>query len=214
MSKTLNNILTVFKVVRIIAKVVFILCIIGGVGSLLGFLCLPVVGGLVPEEILLEEGVNLSSAYLACIVGVITCAGEAVFAFLAEKYFKSVLDAQTPFTETGAKECFRLGIASLIISVATSIVAGIASAIVLLIESEGASLDVNTSFSLFAKKRIMNKYQFIIFKIYLTTDGIRIFIVAYLGFKMKFVDKAQLFWHYNSSFVVCTIPFLRKVKRP
>ena len=148
MSKTLNNILTVFKVVRIIAKVVFILCIIGGVGSLLGFLCLPLVGGLVPEEILLEEGVNLSSAYLACIVGVITCAGEAVFAFLAEKYFKSVLDAQTPFTESGAKECFRLGIASLIISVATSIVAGIASAIVLLIESEGASLDVNTSFSL------------------------------------------------------------------
>ena len=148
MSKTLTNILTVFKVVRIIAKVVFILCIIGTAGSLLGFLCLPLVGSLVPEEILLEEGVNLASAYPACIVGAVTCAGEAVFAFLAEKYFRSVLDAQTPFTEAGAKECLRLGIASLIITIATSIVAGIASAIVLLIQSGGASMDVDTTFSL------------------------------------------------------------------
>ena len=147
MSKTLSNILTVFKVAKIVAKVIFILCIVGGVGCIIGLATLPVVGVL--TQVIAEEGLALASAYLDCIVGAITCAGEAVFAFLAEKYFDNVLNAKTPFTFDGAKESFRLGIASIIISVATSAIAGVASLIILLLMSPGAvEPDVNMSFSL------------------------------------------------------------------
>ena len=149
MGKTLSNILTVFKVVRIIAKVVFILCIVGAAGCLLGCLALPMVSALL-ESGLLEEGMSVSLSYAACIVGAVVCAGEAVFAFMAEKYFKNVVSAGTPFTFDGAKECFRLGIASLIISVAVGIAAGIASGIVMLIagvEEAGADFNVSVSVS-------------------------------------------------------------------
>lgn len=148
MSKTLPNILTVFKVVRIIAKVVFILCIIGGIGCLLGLLTLPMAGALA-ESILFDEGVDLSTAYLECIVGTIACIGEAVFAFLAERYFKRVINAGTPFTFESSKEIFRLGIISIIISVATSIIAGIFEfAIVMLSTAEFVESEMSASVSI------------------------------------------------------------------
>lgn len=146
MSKTLSNILTVFKVAKIIAKVVFILCIVGVAGCILGLVALPMVDSL---QALTDIEVDLPSAYVGCIVGAIVCAGEVVFAFLAGRYFENVLNAGTPFTSEGAKESFRLGIASLIISVATSIIAGIASSVVLLIASAAAvEPDVSASFSI------------------------------------------------------------------
>ena len=52
MSKTLSHILTVFKVVRVIAKVVLILCIVGGVGCLIPLVTLPLVDGLLKAQLL------------------------------------------------------------------------------------------------------------------------------------------------------------------
>ena len=149
MSKTLSNILTVFKVAKIVAKVIFIICIVGGVGCLVGLAMLPMASALLSASIFAEEGVDISSAYLGCIVGVITCAGEAVFAFLVERYCGHVLNAGTPFTFDGAKESFRLGIASIIISLATSIVAGIISIGFLLFSGpEAAQTDISMFVSL------------------------------------------------------------------
>ena len=132
MSKTLSNILIVFKVARIVAKVIFILCLIGGIGSLIGLVCLPMASGLLALDIVAAEGIDIASAYLGCLISVIVCSGEAVMAFLAERYFKNVLRAGTPFTFDGAKEVFRLGVASIIVSVAVSVLTGILTAIVLL----------------------------------------------------------------------------------
>lgn len=149
MSKTLSNILTIFKVAKIIAKVVFILCIIGGAGCLLGLLTLPMAESVLSEDILLEQGLSIASAYLGCLVGVIACAGEAIFAFLAERYFKKVLSAGTPFTFDSAKESFRLGITSIIISVTTSILSGIAIGMMILFLSPSAEeLDFSSSISI------------------------------------------------------------------
>lgn len=143
MNKTLSNILTVFKVAKIVAKVIFILCIVGGAGCLIGLVTLPL------AEALAEEKLNLPSAYLSCIVGAIACVGEAVFAFLAERYFGNVLNAGTPFTFEGAKESFRLGIASIIISVATSIIAGIIAFVFLLFTTPTTlETDANVSISI------------------------------------------------------------------
>ena len=149
MSKALSNILTVFKVARIIAKVVFILCIIGAAGCVLGLSTILAVGTLRSIQVLFAEGLDLPSACLGCIVGAIACVGEAIFAFLAERYFKSVQNAGTPFTFEGAKKSFRLGIASIIISVVALIITGIASFIVLLFSSQTlVESDVSASISL------------------------------------------------------------------
>ena len=147
MSKSLSNIMTVFKVARIVAKVVFILCIVGGVGCVLGIITLPMVGDLLSSP-MAEAGMEAVAAIPACIVGGITCAGEAVLAFLAERYFANVLSVQTPFTEAGAKECFRLGVASLIASVAISVVGGIVVAIAMLASPGMAETDVGGAISL------------------------------------------------------------------
>ncbi len=150
MSKTLSNILTVFKVARIVAKVIFILCIIGAAGCVLGVLCLPMAGEVLTDTGLLEleNGLSLSSAYVACIVGLIACLGEIILAFLAERYFKNVLNAATPFTFDGAKECFRLGIASIIVSISVSLLAGLVASLSLLFTAPtGAESEINTSIS-------------------------------------------------------------------
>jgi len=148
MSKSLSNILTVFKVARIVAKVVGILCIVGAGGCILGIAMLPLVGVAMVSPMLNEAGVELASVYGACIVGLITCAGEAVFALMAERYCGNVLTAQTPFTEEGAKESFRLGLVSIIISLAISLVSGIAVAVVALIASEANEANMGASVSL------------------------------------------------------------------
>lgn len=148
MSKTLSKILIVFKVARIVAKVVFILCIIGAAGCILALAFIPIVGVMLSIPELAEQVTDITTAYLGCAIGAITCAGEAVFAFLAERYFKSVLDAGTPFTFEGAKKSFRLGITAIIISAAIAVVAGFASIVIQLFASSFTEADVSTSFSL------------------------------------------------------------------
>lgn len=149
MSKTLSNILTVFKIARILAKIVFICCIIASVCCLLALPMLSMAEAIVSNDLFDEVGVDISTAYVGLIVGIVSCVGEAIFAFLAEKYFKNVLDAGTPFAFDRAKECFRLGITSLIISVAVSIISGIASGVVLfLANTDAMEFDFNASISI------------------------------------------------------------------
>ncbi len=141
MSKTLSNILTVFKVLRVIAKVVFILCIVGGAGCLLGLAALPLASGM--------PGGVTEVSYFACIAGACVCAGEAVFAYLAEKYCQGVMNEGTPFSLDGAKECFRLGIASIIITVAVEVATGVTAGIVMLLsEAPTLDMDVDVTISL------------------------------------------------------------------
>ena len=149
MSKTLSNILTVFKIARILAKIVFICCIIGAACCLLASFMLPMAEAVVSDEMFAEMGFDISFAYAGAIWGVVACVAEIIFAFLAERYFKSVLDEGTPFTFKSAKECFRLGVASLIISVSASIISGIVSSVILLLaEVESFQTDFSTSITI------------------------------------------------------------------
>ena len=145
MTKTLSHILTVFKVVKIISKVVFILCIVGGAGSLLGLLTLPLLKETLTVHFFEAKGLLFGEAYAACLVGLVACIGEAILAFLAGRYFGNVLNAGTPFTFEGAKEAFRFGVTSLIVSVATSTIAGMALGIFTLIWAEPMSIDIHMS---------------------------------------------------------------------
>ena len=147
MSKTLSTILTLFKIARVIAKIIFILCIIGLAGCLIALLMLPLVEGILPPDILAEAGLEINSVYLACIAAAVSCAAEGVFAFLAERYFKSVIEDGTPFTFSGAKRALRLGLISLIISFATSLIVGIFLGMYAILSSDLSSMDINTSIS-------------------------------------------------------------------
>lgn len=148
MSKTLSIILTIFKVAKIVAKVVFILCIVGGAGCLVGLATLPLLDLAIAAEFVAEEGIELGAAYLACVTGAIACAGEAVFAFFAERYFGHVIESGTPFTLGGAKESFRLGLVSIIVSGAIAVTTGLAAAIAQLMSSGASGFDVDASVSL------------------------------------------------------------------
>ncbi len=139
--------MTVFKVLRILAKVVFVLCIVGGVGSLIGLVMLPFSHLLSPEA-LSDFGIEAPGAYSACIIGIITSAGEAYLALVAERYFGNVLNTGTPFTFDGSRECFRLGIVSIIVSAAVAIASGIVVAISSLLFAQASDIDVSASVSL------------------------------------------------------------------
>ena len=146
MNKTLSNIMTVFKVMRILAKVVFILCIVGGIGSLIGLVLLPF-ADILSAETLSDFGIESSGAYSACIIGVIACIGEAYLASVAEKYFASVLNCGTPFTLEGSKECFKLGLTSIITSAAVSLASIIVIAVFSLLSIATSEINVGTSIS-------------------------------------------------------------------
>lgn len=148
MSKSLSHILTIFKIARILAKIVFIACIVGVVGCLIGLSTLPVVNTLLPEMLLAQAGLDFASLYLSCVVGALTCVGEGVFAFFAEKYFKNVLAAQSPFTREGSKECLRLGLIAIIASLAIAVAAGFAELIFLFLLPATADWEFSTSVSL------------------------------------------------------------------
>ena len=148
MSKTLSNILTIFKVAKIVAKVVYILCIVGVAVCLVALVTLPLVENILPMQSPVEEGTEFSAVYPACIAGLIACAGEAIFAFMAERYFGNVLSAKTPFTFEGARECFRLGLASIIISAAISVASGLVVPLVAMLTGSISDVDLNVSISL------------------------------------------------------------------
>ena len=163
MSKTLSNILTVFKVVRVIAKVVFILCIVGGAGCLLGLAMLPLANVPFLSEALAEAEIGFASSYFACIAGAFICAGEAVFARLTEKYCQKVINEGTPFSFDGANECFRLGIASIIITVALEVATGVTAGVILLL-SEASTLDTEIDITISLTTGLVFLFLSMIFK--------------------------------------------------
>ena len=60
----------------------------------------------------------------------IVCAGEAVLAKFAEVFFQNELNAETPFTLSGAKELLRLGILTLAIPTGCAVVGSIVQGVV------------------------------------------------------------------------------------
>lgn len=130
--KTLKTIQTLSKIGKILSKIIFILCIIGAAGCLVGIVslaCIPEgikIGGMTIHG-LIEQSAEFSmgTLYTVMATGIIFCAGEAVLCKFAESYFKHELAAGTPFTFEGAKEMIRLGILTVCIPIATAIAGAI-----------------------------------------------------------------------------------------
>lgn len=134
--KTLNTIQKLSKIGKVLSRIVFIFCIIGFCGGVVGILSMALgaptlkIGGVTLESILsMEAGVTTGTAYAAMAAGMILCAGEAVLAKFAEHYFKRELADGTPFDLGGAKELMRLGILAICIPIGTQIIAEIVYAV-------------------------------------------------------------------------------------
>lgn len=129
MSKSLKIIQVVYKVARIVSIVMFIVAIVAGALSLFGLTLLLILGRAYSTEFMhslveIGSGDAFVAACAACITGAISCAGTAVLFKFIRKYCEHELADGTPFTYDGSKELFRLGIISMIITAAVSILVG------------------------------------------------------------------------------------------
>lgn len=135
--KSLNIIQNLAKLGKILSKIIYICCIIGAVGCLVGMVSLPFadtgiikIGGMTIYGLIVNRaGIDLNSLYPLMIGAMVVCLGQAVTAKFAERYFYHELTAGTPFTVAGAKELCRLGIYTICIPLGTLILAQIVSGI-------------------------------------------------------------------------------------
>ncbi len=136
--KTLETIQTLSKVGKIFCKIIYICCIIGAAGCVVGIVSLPFadtgmikIGGVTIYGLIVNRaGIDLNSLYPLMTGAMIVCIGQAVTAKFGERYFSHELTAGTPFTIDGARELFRLGIITICVPLGSMIMAQIISSIV------------------------------------------------------------------------------------
>ena len=135
-SKTLDTIQTLAKIGRVLSKIVFIFSLIGAIGCAAGILSVK----FLPESIQLGrttiqgfvdlgDDLNPNAAIFAMVPTALLCAGEAILAKIAERYFRREIADGTPFTFDGAKALQRLGVCAIVIPIAASVLAALAMTI-------------------------------------------------------------------------------------
>ena len=95
--KSHDTVNKLYKLGRVLSQLAFTLAVIGFFACIAGYISL-LIG---------RDSIAALSGGLA------VCAGEAVEAAFAKRYFGNALKAGTPFTHAGAKELMRLGILTL-----------------------------------------------------------------------------------------------------
>lgn len=130
--KTLKIIQVLAKIAQILSEIVFICCIVGASGCVLGIISLACgletlkIGGVTLKSIIQNEAVySIGTLYTYMSASIFLCAGEGVVAKFAEVYFKRELALGTPFSLSGAKELFRLGIITICVPLGALILAEI-----------------------------------------------------------------------------------------
>lgn len=133
---TLKTIQTLAKIGKVFSKIIFVCCIVGFCGCIVGIVSLALcaetfkLGGVTIHSMIENEaGMSLPTLYASMAVGLLFCGAEAVLCKFAEAYFKHELADGDPFTLRGAKELLRLGILTVAIPLGTVIVCSIGVAI-------------------------------------------------------------------------------------
>ena len=131
MSKSLNIIQTLAKLGKIFSQIIFVCCLVGGIGGLVGIAVLLGAKGLViggrdiTSLFISESSITKETMIFACIAAFIACAAECVLSKFANIYFKHELADGTPFTAEGSREILRLGILTIAIPMGALILEGI-----------------------------------------------------------------------------------------
>lgn len=133
MSKSLKTVQTVCKVCKVLAEIAFVLLVVGAVlmlacGIFIGAGKMDALlssGALVLDEMLQQSGATQEYVTAVFVCLTIIIAAEAVVAKFINVYFKHELKAGTPFTFEGAKEMLRLGIITIAVPSAASVISAI-----------------------------------------------------------------------------------------
>lgn len=141
--KTLKALQVLAKIGKILSTITFIFCVVGGALCLVGILGLALIPegfsiGSVSIKGIVEKhaDITVATCYATMAAAVVCCAGEAVLAKFAERYFRNELKAGTPFTIDGAKELMRLGILAIAIPILTMIVASVIFTVIKFVAQE------------------------------------------------------------------------------
>lgn len=139
MSQSLAIIQKLAKVGKILSKIVFVCCIVGAIGCVIGIISLALVGnikveigGLTIHGLIEQSGnITMGTLYAAIAIGMILCIGEMLIAGSAVKFFDLELRTGTPFDFGVADALKRLGIRTIVISLVSMIVASVAYSVTL-----------------------------------------------------------------------------------
>ena len=127
MSKSLKTIQVLAKIAYVISSIVFVFSIIGGVSCVLALVLLGSVKELgtefvdISRSIFNETGMSMLSVFYACLIGALGCVAGALLSFMSKRYFKTQLDAGTPFTYVCAQKMLKLGLWFVITPIAVSV---------------------------------------------------------------------------------------------
>lgn len=134
--KTLKVIQTIAKIAKVLSTIFFVIGIVGFCLCVVGIIFLAVgfdsvqIGSVTVRSIIAKNAeMSNTELYMVMVSGLIECAVMAVLCKFTEIYCKHELSDGTPFTLSGSKELFRLGILRLAIPLAAQILLSIVLAI-------------------------------------------------------------------------------------
>ena len=125
--KSLEVIQKIVKVLRILAKIAYIFCIIGAVASAIGAASLFAIDEnseiwKKALEAIQPDTIDLAAVRCTCLTGVIVCAAGAVLSWFSKRLFEDELAAGTPFDRHICKDVLKVGIIYLAVSVVSGII--------------------------------------------------------------------------------------------
>lgn len=135
--KSLKITQTIFKIAKIAAEIAFVCCIVGFCFCGIGIICYALgaeaikIGGVTLKPFLQTEAAATDGyVYLSMIAGMVFTSTEAFLAKYALGYLKGEIADGTPFTFNGARELFKHGIITIVVSVIEVVLVGIAKRVV------------------------------------------------------------------------------------
>lgn len=128
--KSLEVIQKIVKVLRILAKIAYIFCIIGAVASAIGTASLFAIDEnseiwKKSLEAIQPDTIDLAAVRCTCLTGVFVCAAGAVLSWFSKRLFEDELAAGTPFDRHICKDVLKVGIIYLAVSVVSGIILAI-----------------------------------------------------------------------------------------
>lgn len=128
--KSLEVIQKIVKVLRILAKIAYIFCIIGAVASAIGAASLFAIDEnseiwKKALEAIKPDTIDLAAVRCTCLTGVFVCAAGAVLSWFSKRLFEDELAAGTPFDRHICKDVLKVGIIYLAVSVGSGIIIAI-----------------------------------------------------------------------------------------
>ncbi len=152
--KSLNRILILIKVVRVLCLILFGLSIAGAAGCIAAIPLLvflkdtPLPDGTTIATNLLKNGitVNMAYTYMACSV---LWSGVSIFlSYYIASYLKKVLIEKTPFTRMNVKRTRKVAVVHICVNLAAIVLTSIACAITVALDSEITKMTYNSYYSL------------------------------------------------------------------